>query len=86
MNPDILDIVYQRIQSREPVYCSVDPFVDERSLDVGAGDDYFSDPGVEFRDSDVGQIIALELGEEAVRFLSFSCKYLWRISAESEVR
>jgi hypothetical protein len=54
LNPDILDVVYQRIQSREPVYCSVDPFVDERALDVGAGDDYLSDPGVEFRDSDVG--------------------------------
>jgi hypothetical protein len=54
LNPDILDIVYQRIQSREPVYCSVDPFVNEGALDVGAGDDDLSDPGVKFWDSDIG--------------------------------
>jgi hypothetical protein len=54
LNPDILDIVYQRIQSREPVYCSIDPFVDKGALDVGAGDDDLPDPGVEFWDSDIG--------------------------------
>ena len=42
--PDILDIVYRRIQSREPVHCSVDPFIDEGSLDVSAGNDDFLDP------------------------------------------
>ena len=85
MNPDILDIIYLRIQSREPVYCSVNPFVDKRTLDVGAGDDDLSDPGVEFWDSDIGQIISFELGEEAVRFFSFSCEYLGRVPAEPEV-
>jgi hypothetical protein len=54
LDPDILDVVYQRIQLREPVHCSVDPFIDEGALDVGAGDDDFSDPGVKFWDSDVG--------------------------------
>ena len=39
---------------REPVYRSVDPFIDERSLDVGAGDDNLLDPRVKFWDSDVG--------------------------------
>ena len=42
--PDILDIVYRRIQLREPVHRSVDPFIDEGSLNVSAGDDDFSDP------------------------------------------
>jgi hypothetical protein len=85
LNPDILDVIYQRIQSREPVYCSVNPFVDERALDVGAGDDDLSDPGVKLWDSDIGQIVAFELGEEAICFFSFSCEYFWRVSAESEV-
>ena len=85
MNPDILDVIYQRIQSREPVYCSVNPFVDKGALDVGAGDDDLSDPGVKLWDSDVGQVVSFELGEEAVRFLSFSREYFRRISAESEV-
>jgi hypothetical protein len=52
--PDILDIIYQRIQLQKPVYCSVDPFVNERSLDLGAGDDDFLDPGIELWNSDIG--------------------------------
>ena len=70
---------------QEPVYCSVDSFIDEGALDVGTGDDDLSYPGVKLWDSDIGQIVAFELGEEAVCFLSFSCKYFRRVSAESEV-
>ena len=44
-------------------------------MDVGAGDDNFSDPGVELWDSDVGQVVAFELEEEAVCFLSISREY-----------
>ena len=52
--PDILNIIYCRIQSREPIYRSVDPFINKGSLDVGAGDDDLSDPGIEFWNSDIG--------------------------------
>jgi hypothetical protein len=86
LNPDILDIIYQRIQSQEPVHCSVDPFIDKGALDVGTSDDDLSDPGVKFWDSNIGQVIAFELREEAVCLLSFSCKYFRRVSAESEAR